>query len=87
MPRYHLNLRRRPGPSGLVPDPDGDEIASADLIREHALRTARDLVRNARLECIRNWYDCSFEVTDERGGHVLTVPFSELVAERDEDQD
>ena len=53
MPRYHIDLRRRPGPSGLTPDPDGDEIASADLVRDRALRTARDLVRDARLEGLR----------------------------------
>ena len=85
MPRYHLNLRRSPGSNGLTPDLDGDVLANIGLVRDHTLQTARDLVRTARLECIRNWYDCSFEVTDERGFPVLTLPFSDLVEERIED--
>ena len=68
-----------------MPDRDGDDVASIDLVLDHTLRTARDPVRTARLKCIRDRYDCSFEVTDEMGGHVVTVPFSDLVEERDED--
>src|SRR4051794_11538544 len=30
---------------------------------------------------IRNWFDCSFEVTNEVGQVVLTMPFSETIDE------
>lgn len=84
MPFYHLNLRHRPGPRGLALDPDGDELADESLVRDHAMETARDLTKRARLEHIRNWYDCSFEVTDDAGRRVMTVPFSDLVVESDD---
>jgi hypothetical protein len=35
-------------------------------------------MRNTRLEAIRNWRDCTFEVTDEAGQLVLTLPFSDV---------
>jgi hypothetical protein len=33
------------------------------------------------METIRDWFDCSFEVTDESGRTVLVMPFSEGVRE------
>ena len=36
----------------------------------------RDLMRTARLAAIPNWQECVFEVTDKRGGLVLSLPFS-----------
>ena len=79
MPRYFLNLRHRPGPDGVAVDHEGDELADESLLREHVLAIARDLAARTRLEMIRDWYECSFEVTDEGGQRVLTLPFAELV--------
>jgi hypothetical protein len=31
------------------------------------------------MDSIRSWFDCSFEVTDEAGRVVLTMPFSETI--------
>ncbi len=81
MPRYFLHLRRHAGADGVALDHEGDELASEDLLREHVLETARDLTARARIEVIRNWYDCSFEVTDQGGQLVMTVPFDDLVRE------
>ena len=64
VPRYFLHLRYRDD----LPDPGG--------LREHVEATARDLMRKVRLDAIPNWQDCSFEVTDEDGRPVLTLPFS-----------
>jgi hypothetical protein len=74
--RYFMNVRYR---GRLVPDYEGDELANAQALREHALVTARDLVFRTRMDTIRSWFDCSFEVTDESGKVVLVMPFTEVV--------
>ena len=78
MPRYFLHLRFRKGPSGLAVDEEGDELPDAGLLRKHVEATARDLMRHTRLDAVRNWLDCTFEVTDEAGHLVLTLPFSDV---------
>ncbi len=78
MPRYFLHLRYRDGTDGLAVDNEGDELSDPNMLREHVKATARDLMRNTRLEAIRNWRDCTFEVTDEAGQLVLTLPFSDV---------
>jgi hypothetical protein len=75
MPRYYMNLRYR---DRLFRDEEGDDLPE-DALRQHALSTARDLL-HARTEVIRSWFECSFEVTDEKGRLVLTMPFAEAVA-------
>lgn len=79
--RYFFNVRHKPGLDGLAVDPDGDEITDVGQIREHALTMARDLIARTRLDCISNWFDCVFEVTDKQGRAVATVPFTEAVSE------
>ena len=83
MPRYFMNLRHRPGQAGLAIDQEGDELADETMVREHALRVARETIAHDRLVMVRDWFACSFEITDEEGQHVLTVPFSDTVPERD----
>ena len=61
-------------------DEEGDELEDASALRQHVLDTARDLMVGARLKAIPDWRRCSFEVTDEAGTVVLTLPFSEAVA-------
>jgi hypothetical protein len=77
--RYFLSLRYKDGPQGLAVDEEGDEVPDASDLREHVLDTARDLIRHTRIEGVRSWSICSFEVTDETGQLVLTVPFSETM--------
>lgn len=79
MPRYFMNLRYRPGPKGLSVDEEGDELADETMVREHVLRVARETIARDRLTLVRDWFDCSFEITDEEGRHVMTVPFSDTV--------
>jgi hypothetical protein len=81
MPRYFLNVRYRPGPAGLAVDPEGDELADVNAVREHAMAQARDMIARTRTDIVRDWMVCSFEITDEQGQTVLTVPFSDTVPE------
>ncbi|TXN72831.1 hypothetical protein [Methylobacterium sp. WL6] len=79
MPRFFFSVRHREGPSGLAIDEEGDELPDVAAARDHALSEARKMIARDRLTMIRDWMVCSFEVTDEAGTHVLTVPFSETV--------
>jgi hypothetical protein len=81
MPRYFMNLRHRPGPNGLSVDEEGDELANVNAVREHALSVAEKMIARDRLTMIRDWLVCSFEITDEEGQLVLTLPFSDTVPE------
>lgn len=85
MPRYFFHLRHRPGPAGLALDEEGDELADVSAAREHALYVARDTIARTRTDIVRDWMVCSFEVTDESGQLVLTVPFSDTVEEPEGD--
>jgi hypothetical protein len=78
VPRYFLHLRFRNGPSGLAVDDEGDELPDPGLLRTHVEATARDLMRHTRLDAVQNWLDCTFEVTDEAGHLVLSLPFSDV---------
>jgi hypothetical protein len=77
MPRYFLSLRYRSNGDGLAVDEEGDDLPDPGDLREHVVDTARDLMRFARVDGIRNWHDCAFEVTDEAGQIVLTLPFAD----------
>ena len=76
MPRYFMNLRYR---DRLFADEEGDELLDDTAVRAHAIETARDLIANARVSAIRNWLDCTFEITDDGGRLVLTMPFSQAI--------
>jgi hypothetical protein len=77
-PRYFLNVRYR---GRLIPDHEGDELPNEEALRPHALANARDHVFRTRMDTIRSWFDCSFEITDESGRTVLVMPFGEVVGE------
>jgi len=79
VPRYFLHLRYPAKVNGFAEDEEGDELPDPSLLREHVFDTARDLIKHARLSSIRNWFDCTFEVTDETGQIVMTVPFTEAI--------
>ena len=78
VPRYFLHLRYRDGPDGLAVAQEGDEVPALSLLRGYVEAMARDLMQKARLDAIRNWQDCTFEVTDETGQLVLMLPFSQV---------
>ena len=80
MPRYFLHLRYRDGVDGLAVDQEGDDLPDQTGLRRHVEATARDLMRHARLTAISDWRACTFEVTDETGSPVLTLPFSEVAS-------
>jgi len=76
MPRYFLNLRFKDGIDGLAVDEEGDELPNEGALRDHVLANARDLIGT---RSSIHWLDCTFEVTDEGGHRVLTLPFKEAV--------
>jgi hypothetical protein len=80
MPRYFLHLRYPASEDGFARDEEGDELPNPGALRQHVMDTARDLMVGARLKAIPDWLRCTFEVTDEAGTVVLTLPFSEAVA-------
>ncbi|WP_027172097.1 hypothetical protein [Methylobacterium sp. 10] len=86
MPRYFFNLRYGPHLDKLTVDPEGDELADDEAAREHALQIVRDLVAGPASFAVRDWFACSFEIEDENARRVLTVPFSDIVPEEDDDQ-
>jgi hypothetical protein len=77
VPRYFLSLRYKKGPHGLALDEEGDELPDAGALREHVLETARDLISHSAIRSVR-WHDCIFEVSDETGALLFTLPFSEV---------
>lgn len=85
MARYFFNIRHGTGAGSLALDPDGDEISDKASVRDFALAAARDLRERTRLDSIPNWFDCSFEVTDEQGRLVISVPFTETVSTDEQD--
>lgn len=86
MPRYYFNLRYGQGLDKLAIDPEGDELADDEAARQHTLQAARDMMSGPRSFAVRDWFVCSFEIEGENARHVLTVPFSDLVPE-EEDED
>ena len=81
MPRYFFNVRYRPGAAGLAMDEEGLELADGDAARDYALSEAQDMITRTRTDIVRDWMVCSFEITDEAGRPVMTVPFSDTVPE------
>jgi len=77
--RYFLHLRFRDGIDGLAVDEEGDELPNEVAQQAHVMETARDL-QQTRFGAVRNWADCTFEVTDEAGHLVLTLPFTEALS-------
>jgi hypothetical protein len=80
VPRFFLHLRYRDGVDGMAVDEEGDDLPDPTGLRTHVEATARDLMRHTRLAAISDWRACTFEVTDEAGQIVLTLPFAEVEA-------
>ena len=75
MPRYHFHIRKG---DVLVEDSEGIEVSDAEALEEEAIEAARDLLAEGDLQGLdrRIWV---YEVADESGATVLTLPFSEAV--------
>ncbi len=75
MPRYYFHIRKG---EVLVEDPEGTEVSETEALEDEAVEAARDLLAEGDLQGLdrREWV---FEVADESGATVLTLPFSEAV--------
>ena len=67
------------GPDGQARDPEGDALPGPGEARAHALAIARGLIARTRVHAVRDWFACTFEVTDEDDRPVMAVPFSDTV--------
>jgi hypothetical protein len=75
MPRYYFHV---PKGEVLVEDPEGTEVAQTESLEDEAIEAARDLLADGDRQGLdrREWV---FEVADENGTTVLTLPFSKAV--------
>jgi hypothetical protein len=75
MPRYYFHIRKG---DVLADDAEGIEVSETDSLEEEAIEAARDLLAEGDLQGLdrREWV---FEVADERGRTVLTLPFADAV--------
>jgi hypothetical protein len=76
MPCYYFHAKFD---GHLIRDERGDELADDEAALERAVQTARILVR-AGAPNAKAWTGCVFEVTDENGEPVWTVPVSRIAA-------
>jgi hypothetical protein len=74
MPRFYLHFR---GSDGLGEDPEGIELPDIDAAHAEALRLARDMRLLWSDIPPEARHELAFEIADETGKTVLTVPFSE----------
>lgn len=73
MPRYHFNIVSDQGP--IATDPEGQELPSIEDARQLALGDIHEIVHKPKTYG-NNWDRRSFDITDEDGRSVLTVPFA-----------
>ncbi len=57
-------------------DRKGEELRDLRAAHDYALEEARDVIRQTPLSD-QAWTEWTFEITDECGRYVLTVPFAE----------
>ena len=79
MPRYFFHIQHGSGLTGLTVAPEGDDLPDVNAAREHVLSHARDMIARTRIDIVRDWMVCSFEIMDETGERVLTMPFSDMI--------
>lgn len=79
MARYFFNLRYGAGPDKLAVDQEGNELTDTAAAWAYALEAAADLIGRTHSHGVRDWFACAFEIVDEAGEPVLTVPFSDTV--------
>lgn len=73
MPRYFLNIRDH---DALIVDPDGDDLPNLDDVRIMALEIIQDIMgRPETYGNSRLWSARCFEITDESGTILMSIPF------------
>jgi uncharacterized protein DUF6894 len=77
MPRYYFHVRDG---NRIERDPEGVELADLDAARKRAVDRAFAIWSKTPPSPEHN--EQTFEITDEAGTTVLSVPFSEAFAER-----
>ena len=77
MPRYYFHVRAG---SDLTRDPEDSDLPDIDAAPKQAVRMACRAWSERPPESTDN--NDTFEIADEAGHIVLTVPFSEAYAER-----
>ena len=73
MPRYYFNAR---GPNRYMPDYHGLELSDLLTARAVALLAAAEVLDEETASLPRH-PDWRFEITDEAGRTILTIPFSQ----------
>jgi hypothetical protein len=75
VPRYYFHIRKG---DVLFEDPEGTEVSETEALEDEAIEAARDLLAEGDLQGLdrREWV---YEVADESGATVVTLPFSEAV--------
>ncbi len=71
MARYYFNLD---GTRGIIPDPDGMELADEGSARNHAVVVAQELMRNQEFQT-RHW---CLVVTDSERVKCFTLSFASI---------
>ena len=75
MPLFYLHIRRD---GVLMEDPDGSDLPDVAAAREEAIAAARDIWA-AAIRQGQDFSDRQFIIADERGRHVLVVPFTDAL--------
>ena len=75
MPRYFFHIRKG---DAVDQNSEGREIAATEVLREETIEAARDVLADGDVQGLdrREWV---FEVADESGGIVLTLPFVDAI--------
>ena len=74
MPRFFLHIREA---ERLVEDPDGSDLPDLDAARAEAAAAAREIAAE-RLRAGKGLDARRFEIRDEAGRLLATVPFPEV---------
>jgi len=73
--RFYLHQQTA---SGIIEDPDGTEVSDLAAARHEAILAARQLLANAILHGVAP-LGAAFQISDEAGQVLLTVPFREAL--------
>jgi hypothetical protein len=72
MAHFYFHLRTAAGIE--LTDDEGDDLPDRDAAEQHAIQSAKDLMKASSLD----WRRVSFEVYDDQSRHVVTVWFREV---------
>ena len=75
MPRFYFNFTNNNDEK--FEDPDGSDLPDLAAAQNQAILAVRD-ARRTKLELVRDWSSWSIHVLDEQGGHLFSLPFSQV---------